>query len=135
MHDKKLIIKIILSVAALVLVFLSVYLLKDSFKPDYDGVITIEVIDVNGDTIKEKEINFNEGELLVDLISDNFENVTYDNGMIMSIENYTTPADWSTFISIYVDDEMSMVGLADIKFENETKISLIITEFNQNEWS
>ena len=53
----------------------------------------------------------------------------------MSIENYTTPADWSTFISIYVDDEMSMVGLADIKFENETKISLIITEFNQNEWS
>lgn len=135
MHDKKLIIKIILSVAALGLVFLSVYLLKDSFKPDYDGVITIEVVDVNGDTIMEKEINFNEGELLVDLISDNFENVTYDNGMIMSIENYTTPADWSTFISIYVDDEMSMVGLADIKFENETKISFIITEFNQNEWS
>ena len=54
--------------------------------------------------------------------------------MIMSIEDYNTPSDWSTFLSIYVDDEMSMVGLADIVFTDGTKISLIITEYI-SDWS
>ena len=47
----------------------------------------------------------------------------------MTFEDYVTPSDWSTFISIYVNDEMSMVGLNDIKFEDGTKISFIITEY------
>ena len=47
----------------------------------------------------------------------------------MSIEDYNTPADWSTFIRIYVDNKMSEVGLSDIEFKDGTKISLIITEF------
>lgn len=135
MFKKKLILKVILSVVALGLAILSVYLLKDSFKPSYDGTIIVEVIDLDGSTIKEKEIKFIEGDLLVDLISDNFENVTYDNGMIMSVENFTTPTDWSKFISIYVNDEMSSVGLKDIVFVDGTKISLIITEFDPNAWS
>ena len=71
----------------------------------------------------------------MDLISNNFENVTYNDGMIMSIEKFTTPVDWSKFISIYVDDEMSMVGLADVIFKDGTKISFIITEFDPNAWS
>lgn len=129
MFKKNLIIKIILSVVALGLVVLSVFLLKDSFKPDYDGIITVEVIDLDGNVIKKEEITFNEGNILTELISDNFNNVTYQNGMIMSIEDYTTPSDWSSFLSIYVDDKMSEVGLSDIKFVNGTKISLIITEY------
>ena len=88
-----------------------------------------------GTIIKEKQIPFNEGDLLVDLISNNFENVTYESGMIMSILDYTTPSDWSTFISIYVNGEASLVGLKDIVFENGTKISFIITEYNPDAWS
>lgn len=130
MFKKKLILKIILSAVVLGIVVLCVVLLQKSFKPNYDGIITVEVIGLDGDTIKEKELEFNEGDLLMDLIEDNFENVTYQNGMIMTIENYQTPADWSTFISIYVDDKMSEVGLAEIKFVDGTKISLIITEYN-----
>ena len=135
MLKKNLFIKIILSVVALGLIVLCVILLKDSFKPNYDGNIIIEVLDLDGSTIKEKEISFNEGDLLTELVSNNFDNVTYDNGMLMSIENFTTPSDWSKFISIYVNDEMSMVGLFDIKFEDGTKISFIITEFDPNEWN
>ena len=135
MLKKKLILKIVLSVVALGLIALSVYLLKDSFKPSYDGIIIVEVIDLDGSVIKEKEILFKEQDLLVDLISYNFENVTYNDGMIMSIENFTTPADWSKFISIYVNDEMSNVGLKDIVFVDGTKISLIVTEFDPNAWS
>ena len=135
MLKKKLILKIVLSVVALGLIALSVYLLKDSFKPSYDGIIIVEVIDLDGSVIKEKEILFKEQDLLVDLISNNFENVSYNDGMIMSIENFTTPADWSKFISIYVNDEMSNVGLKDIVFVDGTKISLIVTEFDPNAWS
>lgn len=134
MFKKNLIIKIILSVIALGVIILSVYLLKDSFKPSYDGAITVEVIALDSSIIKTKEIAFNEGDSLIDLISNNFDNVTYDNGMIMSIEDFNTPNDWSKFLSIYVNDEMSNVGLADIVFTDGTKISLKITEFI-SDWS
>ena len=49
--------------------------------------------------------------------------------MILSIDKFTTPSDWSTFISIYVNDEMSMVGINEIEFTDGTKISFINTEF------
>ena len=126
---KNLIIKIILSVIAVGIIALSVYFLKDSFKPDYDGVITVEVINLDNEVVKTKEITFKENDELSVLIENNFNNVTYQNGMIMSIEDYNTPADWSTFISIYVDNKMSEIGLSDIEFKDGTKISLIITEF------
>lgn len=129
MFKKNLILKITLSVVALGVLVLGIILLHSSFKPDYDGIITVEVVGLDGSTIKEKEIEFNEGDLLIDLIEHNFNNVTYQNGMIMSIEDYNTPIDWSTFLSIYVNDEMSEVGLSDIKFIDGTKISLIITEY------
>ena len=135
MFKKNLFLKIILSVVALGIIVLCVFLLKDSFKPTYDGVITVEVVGVDGTLLKEKEISFNEGDLLTELVSNNFNNVVYDNGMIIAIEDYITPADWSTFLSIYVDDEMSMVGLSDIIFKDGTKISFIITEYNYDEWS
>ena len=126
---KNLIIKIILSFIAVGIIALSVYLLKDSFKPDYDGVITVEVINLDNEVVKTKEITFKENDELTILIENNFNNVTYQNGMIMSIEDYNTPTDWSTSISIYVDDKMSEVGLSDIEFKDGTKITLIITEF------
>ena len=49
---KNLIIKIILSFIAVGIIALSVYLLKDSFKPDYDGVITVEVINLDNEVVK-----------------------------------------------------------------------------------
>ncbi|MBE6130457.1 MAG: DUF4430 domain-containing protein [Erysipelotrichaceae bacterium] len=134
MFKKNLILKIVLSVIALGAVVLCVVLLHNSFKPDYDGIITVEVIDLDGSVINKKEIEFKENDQLMNLIEDNFNNVTYQNGMIMSVEDYNTPSDWSTFLSIYVNDEMSPVGLADIVFTDGTKISLIITEYI-SDWS
>ena len=134
MFKKNLILKIVLSVIALGAVVLCVVLLHNSFKPDYDGIITVEVIDLDGSVINKKEIEFKENDQLMNLIEDNFNNVTYQNGMIMSVEDYNTPSDWSTFLSIYVNEEMSPVGLADIVFTDGTKISLIITEYI-SDWS
>lgn len=46
----------------------------------------------------------------------------------MSIDVLTTPEDWSTFICIYVDNEMSNVGILDIQFTDGTLISFVDTE-------
>ena len=84
---------------------------------------------MDGTVVSERQIEFNVGDTLDQLLKENYENVVITDGMIMSIETFTTPSDWSTFISIYVNDEMSMVGLLDIKFEDGTKISFVNTEY------
>ena len=74
-------------------------------------------------------IEFKTGDTLDKLLQDNYDNVVITDGMIMSIDSFTTASDWSYFISIYVNDEMSMVGLLDIEFTNGTKISFVMTEY------
>ena len=94
-----------------------------------DGTVIVELLDIDNSMIKSKEIIYYEGDTLTQLITDNFDNVVFDMGMLLEIEDYKTPADWSTFICVYVDDEMSKVGISDIVIANGMKISLIITEY------
>lgn len=129
---KKIIFKVIISIIALAVLGTAIYFVTKAFEPKSDGTIVVEVIDLDGQTIKSKEIEFVVGDELTVLIQENFANVTYDDGMIVSIENYTTPSDWSTFLSLYVDDEMSMVGLAQVEFKDGTIISLRITKFDSS---
>ena len=130
MFKKKIILNIALSVVAIAVVILCVFLLKDSFKPSYDGVITVEYVDVEGNVKKQKEITFVEGDTLTSLIEENFENVTFDNGMLMTIEDFITPPTWQYFIYVLVDGEASEVGLKDIEFKDGTKITLMVTMFS-----
>ena len=131
MKDKKKLVTIILAVVAVLALIPAIIFVTNHYQSKGDGTITVEIIDFDGETvIKSKDIDFKKGDTLVELVEDNFTNVTYDNGMLMSIEDYVTPADWSSFISIYVDDEMSMVGINQIEFKDGTKISLIYTVFN-----
>lgn len=129
MNKKKLLITIASSIIALALIVVCIILITKPFGAKYDGEITVEVVALDGEVIKSEEIGFNAGDELISLVEENFENVLIENGMIMNIENYETPSDWSTFLSIYVDNEMSMVGIADIEFSDGTIISFRITEY------
>ena len=115
-----------LCLAALIVV---VIIKNTDEKAKGDGTIIVELLDVDNSMIKSKDIIYYDGDVLTQLITDNFDNVVFDSGMLMEIENYKTPADWSTFICVYVDGEMSMVGISDIVIANGMKISLIITEY------
>ena len=115
-----------LCLAALIVV---VIIKNTEEKAKGDGTIIVELLDVDNSMIKSKDIFYYEGDVLTQLITDNFDNVVFDSGMLMEIKDYKTPADWSTFICVYVDGEMSMVGIDDIVIANGMKISLIITEF------
>lgn len=125
---KKTIATVVLSIVATVGLGVASYFIYDSFTAKSDGSITIEIIKLDGDKANEKEISFNNGDSLVALLEDNFENVVVKDGMLMSIDVLTTPEDWSTFICIYVDNEMSNVGILDIQFTDGTLISFVDTE-------
>ena len=129
MNKKKLILSSVLSLVLIGALVLCFYLLKDKFSPNSDGEIQIVLIDLDNNVISDEMISFNTGDTLDKLLMDNYDNVFITDGMIMSIESFTTASDWSTFISIYVDDQMSMVGLLDIEFTNGTKISFVMTEY------
>lgn len=105
------------------------YFTYRSFTSKSDGKIEIKVIDLDNTLIKDKEIEYKIGNKLSDLVINNFDNVTITNGMVMTIESLTTPADWSTFISIYINGEMSNYGINDLPFSNGDVISFINTEF------
>lgn len=128
-NKRKLILTIVLSfVAVVVFVFASI-MINNHFASTGDGQIQVQLVDLEGNTTVEKEIDFKEGDTLQYLLEDNFDNVIIENGMLMSIEDFTTASDWSTFISIYVDNEMSQVGLLEIQFTDGTLISFVMAEF------
>lgn len=121
--------KIVISIIAIILLVVCGYLTTKKAFMKGEGHIIVEVIDLNGSKIKEKELNYNTGDDILTLIQNSFDNVRFDGNMIMDIESITTPDDWSTFISVYVNDEMSMVGLQEIKFNDGDKLSLVETKF------
>ena len=120
--------KIVLTVLALVVLAVGGMSLSKSFSSTSTGSITVELVELDG-TKRTKEIEFNEGDELVTLLEANYENVVVENGMIMSIDTFTTAEDWSTFISILVDNEMSMVGILEIEYSDGTKITFEMTEY------
>lgn len=122
--------KVVLSVVALCLLILCGSLISSSFNAANLGSINVEVVDLDKTMISQKELSYEEGDTLVSLIEENFNNVVMDNGMLMSIETLETPEDFSKFICIYVDDKMSEVGIEDIQFNDGTKIKFELTEFN-----
>lgn len=121
--------KIVLTIVALVVLVLGGMIFSKTFSSASDGSITVELIELDGSLKSSKEIEFEIGDQLLTLIEENYENVVVENGMIMSIDTFTTASDWSTFISIDVNGEASMVGLNEIKYEDGMIISFKMTEF------
>ena len=121
--------KIVLTIIALVVFVLGGMFFSKNFTSTSDGSITVELINLDGSVKSSKEIEFNEGDELLTLLEENYENVVVENGMLMSIDTFATASDWSTFISIDVNGEMSMVGLLEIEYEDGTIISFKLTEF------
>ncbi len=121
--------KIVLTIIALVVLVLGGMVFSKTFSSTSDGSITVELVELDGSLKSSKEIEFKKGDQLLTLIEENYENVVIENGMLMSIDTFTTASDWSTFISIDVNGEASMVGLNEIEYEDGMIISLKMTEF------
>lgn len=132
MKGNQKVLTIILSIVALAILVTCIIIGGKSFSANYDGKIIVEVVDIDGKVIKDKKIKFSEGDTLVELLTDNFDNVEVTGEgewqMIQKIETIENADDWSTYISIYVDDVESPVGIASIEFTDGMKISLKLIE-------
>ena len=120
---------LIFAIIAVVIIAISVGFLNSGTKSKSQGTIHIELVDLSGTKIDQKQIEFYEGDTLVRIVEDNFRNVEISNGMLLTIENLITPKDWSSFICIYVNGDMSMVGISEIRLEDKMVVSFEMTEY------
>lgn len=129
---KKKILTICLALVAIIGITVGLALLIKGKKADADGFVTIEVVDLDKTVVKSKKIGFKEGDTLIQIVKDNFDNVVITDAispMIMEIETLVTADDWSKFISISVNDVEAETGISGIALKDGDKISFILTEF------
>jgi hypothetical protein len=126
---KKKVLIIVLVIISAVGLGLGIFFISKHYASTSDGSITISVVDENNNVLKQKDIDFQKGDTLADLVKKNFNNVVIDNGMLMSIESISTPTDWSTYICIYVNGTASLVGILDIVFQDGDIISFVNTVY------
>lgn len=127
---------IIYTVLAVIALALSIVILNTPNKAKDNGEVTIEVISISDEVIKSKEIKYKQNDTLKDLIVSNFNEVYFEDSsygpFLKNIEGYVTPADYSTYISLYINNEYSLVGIGDITLSDGLIVSLVITD--ANEW-
>ena len=121
--------KLLISLASLLLLGVCLFFVYKGYQNKADGSFTAEIVDLDKKVLESKKIRYHEGDRLEDLLAENFSNVVMKDGMLMSIGSLTTAEDWSVFISIYVDEEMSMYGINDLPYSQYQKISFVETEF------
>ena len=124
--------KVLWAILAVIVIAAAYILIAKPFTPKGDGTITVTVTDLDQKVLKEKKIVFNTGDKLADLLQKNFDNVKMDNGMLMNIESLVTPADWSQFISLYINGEMAMEGIETLPYKDGDKIELRRTVYDPN---
>ncbi len=122
---KKLVITFIVILAAIASFFVSDYFNSN----DYDGEITIIVVDQIGDTVSNEQYLFIEEDALFDILDDNYNigcadsnyNLTSEcaeisgitGRIILKIDDIET--DWdNTYIAIYINGDYSTFGIDNI---------------------
>ena len=125
---KELILKLVVTFIGIVVVALvGIFLLRENIS-ETKGNITIEVIDLNGEKVIDDKIPFKEGDTLLCLLKENYElrsDDSYGSTFIYDIDDVKTGND--TFLGIYVNNEMSMVGVDLIELQDGLIVSFRVT--------
>lgn len=124
--------KVLLSCVALGLIIASFFALSFYGFSDVEGTITITLIDEFGDTISEKEYNFEEEDTLFLLLdkhydlgcanssyqlSDVCEKGLFSSRVILEIDSLKT--DWrNSYIAVYENEEYSTLGIDNISIND-----------------
>ena len=94
MNKKNLFVKISVSVVCVLLLIFCAILIGKQFVSNYDGEITINLVNASGEVIDEKTISFNAGDKLEDLLKENYDHIVIGTdslaGMLMEIDELKT---------------------------------------------
>ena len=115
MNKKKLVLSVVLSVVLVVVMLTAIYFTTKEFTPDYDGTITVEVIGLDNEIVKSKEIEFKNGDKLISLVESNFNDFVIEDSeygaYIVNIENIIKVDDLYVYVAIYVNGEYATAGV------------------------
>ncbi len=111
--------KIIISVIALIGIVLSIMIIVPNI--GVKGEVTIEIVGENKELISKENHKFKE-QTLLELLKENYD-IKFENGMILKIDTLHEEDFSKAFIGLYVDGEMSMVGINDIELKDGITIS------------
>ena len=127
MKKKKLIFSIVVSLVLATLLAVLVYLATKPYEVDYDGMITVEVVNVDGSVVKSKEIGFKEGDKLRDLIASNFDNFVIEESeygaYVTAIESISQNDNEFVYVALFFDNDYSILGLDSLEFKDGSTIS------------
>ena len=124
------ILTIIISLIACIGIVLTIIFINNPDFAKTKGTVTIELVDLDDKLVLSKDINFKEKDTLVSIVSDEFDNVLIENGMVITIEEFSTDTlNWSVYISILVNGEYSMVGINDIELVDELIVTFKMEEY------
>ncbi len=147
---KKIILKIILTLAALLLAYLIINVIMGDGTTDGEGSFELIILDINDEIVFDDELTYSEGQSFFDVLNENFELtcankfyepddscsykfsiMQYKNHVILGIKSdvFDVMTDWdNTFlnIEIYIDDQYvkSTVGFDYVDIEENKKIRI-----------
>ena len=126
MNKKKIIGIIISAVLFIILTFLIIFATKQ-YSSKYDGTITIEVVELDGNIVKTKKIKFTANDKLRDLVNSNFDNFILEESeygaYVIGIESIKQDNDAHIYIALFYNGEYATSGLDTLKFEDGSIIS------------
>ena len=151
---KKNLYKIILTIVALLSLFLVRSIFFNEHRAIDEGMIHLQILDETNTIIFDDSIIYFEGESLFDILnrtftltcanrfyqpdetcSHTFQNITYQGKVILTIENedFTLSSDWrNNFLGFEVYDGETYVhavhGASTLPFENGTKIRIVLKQ-------
>lgn len=147
---KKTIVKVVLTIAALLLAYLIINVITGDGTTDGDGSFELMILDINDDIVFDETLSYQQGQTFFDVLNENFELtcanrfyeadiscsykfsiMQYKNHVILGIKSdvFDVMTDWdNTFlnIEIYIDDKYvkSTVGFDYVDIEQNKKIRI-----------
>ena len=121
---KKYGLKIILSLIALLIVFLVIKGTKTENSDD--GVITIVVINEEKEEVVRQDLKFSKDDTLEDLLIADFD-VKIQGGMLIAIEGVEADTK-EYFLKIYINDVAANYGIRQINLKNKDVIKIVYSK-------
>ena len=100
-------------------------------KAESDGTLTIAILDVDGNALDSKVVNYFKGDTLVDVLNRSemgFQYTEYSIGtMVTGVDGLELPS--NAYLAFYVNNQGASFGVNDYEFNDEDLIEFRITTF------
>jgi len=127
--DKRL--KAVLTFLGIVLLLAVFYFLGKSFYSDSKGELTIILVNEQAEVVSEKDVCFEEGDTLLQILSDNFDVDIKEypfGSMILKIDSLDSEDNY--FIAIFLNGEEPSAGIDGIEFQDGDEIKFVRTAYD-----